>query len=438
MSGEAWKAASLSNTGETEGAGAAEPVASEPADTTIPDGPPDGTQPLQSQLWPPQPVQAGAGPTFQAPQTGQPPEPGWLYPWAPVGQPPYGQSSGQPSPGQPPYGAPPGQPPYGAPYGQPPYGAPPGQPPYGAPPGQTPYGAPYGQPPYGQPPYGAPYGQPQYGPRPYPGYYLPPPQPTLRRRRLRVIPLIVIALVIIGLMVGSVVNFSPSTVLDPQQPQLGRFAGYIWYGDVTQVSASWRVPKLVPTTPDGSASTWIGVQGPGKNTFFQIGVTEESYGGTAFYQAFWSDPAAHFHAQELYVAVSAGDEIQARIARVNGTWEASLADVTDSQSGNAPTNTAEFANVQMAEWVQEDPTLPRGAAPYPELTPSTIQNVMVNAAQPSYSSLQPQVMVLPHHVRVEPGPLVDDSFTTKQVSTRLSTLRRAGRTPCRRASRAWS
>jgi len=230
--------------------------------------------------------------------------------------------------------------------------------------------------------------------------------------------LIAAALVIVSLLVSSTMHFTSSTVLDPQQPQLGRFAGYIWYGNVTQISATWRVPSLAPTTPDGSASTWIGVQGPGRNTFYQIGVTEESYGGTALYQAFWSDPAEHFHAQYILVSVAAGDEIQARIALLDGTWQASLADVTDSQSGNAPTNTAQFSNVQMAEWVQEDPTLPTGAAPYPELTPSTIRHVMVNSAQPAYSSLQPQVMVLPHHVRIEPGPLVNDQFTTKQVSTR--------------------
>jgi len=327
------------------------------------------------------------------------PLPGGEPPTQPL--PPAGQWPGTQPPSQPPQ---PGHS-YQPGYSYQPYQA--GQPHQAPPPGQPYQYQPW--PSYQQPPG---YGPPPYEPPPFPGYYVPPP--AQRRRRRLVFPLVAIALIVLSLVLGSIVR-SSNAGPDPQQPQLGRFAGYIWYGNVTQVSATWRVPTLTPTTPDGSASTWIGVQGPGSNAFYQVGTTEQSYGRFNSYEAFWSDPAQHFHAQQILLGVSAGDEIQARIAFVDGTWQASISDLTDSQSGDAPTFTAQFTNLQMAEWIQEDPTLPTGAAPYPDMSPSTIRQVMVNSSQPAYSSLQPQVMVLPHHVRIVPEPLVNDQFTTKRV-----------------------
>jgi hypothetical protein len=54
---------------------------------------------------------------------------------------------------------------------------------------------------------------------------------------------------------------------------------------------------------------------------------------------------------------------------------------------------------------------------YPLINPATIAQLRVNGSAPSYSALQPQIMVLPNGRRVEPGPLVDDQFTTKEVRT---------------------
>jgi hypothetical protein len=209
------------------------------------------------------------------------------------------------------------------------------------------------------------------------------------------------------------------TVLSPnnQTPQVGSFAGYIGYVQVNQISASWQVPAILGASPDGAASTWIGVQGPSQQEFFQVGTTESYEAGADYYEAFWSDPAQGFHAQ-LMMQVAAGDEIQARIVEVSGSWEATVSDVTSGQSQAAPTSSGVFTNLQLAEWIQEDPSLPRNQhVPYPDIAPTTISQMEVNGSAPDYSSLQPQIMQLPDGRRVNPGPVIGDQFTTKDSAS---------------------
>jgi len=252
---------------------------------------------------------------------------------------------------------------------------------------------------------------------PYPGYYLPPVAKKRSRIVVSVVALIVVASVVLALVFGG--DRVVSTVLTPntQAPQLGSFAGYIQYGNVNRISATWKVPAIAATSRDGGASTWIGVQGPATREFYQVGTTESRADGELFYDAFWSDPHEGFHAQYM-MSVAAGDEIRANIAKVNGSWQASIDDVTDGQTQSAPTGTGAFTNLQLAEWIQEDPSLPHnGHVTYPQIEPMTMWQLMANGAPPSYAGLQPQWMVLPHGQRVVPDPLVKDQFTTKQEAS---------------------
>jgi hypothetical protein len=236
------------------------------------------------------------------------------------------------------------------------------------------------------------------------------------RKRSRVVPAIIAVVaivVVVSLVLGGVNLGNPVISPNNQTPQLGSFAGYIGYEQVTQISATWHVPAILSLSPDGAASTWIGVQGPGQKEFFQVGTTESYEAGTEFYEAFWSDPAEGFHAQVM-MQVAAGDEIRALITEVSGSWQANIDDVTSGQSQQAPTYNGVFTNLQLAEWIQEDPALPRDKhVPYPDIAPTTMSQLRVNGSAPGYSSLQPQIMVLPQGRRVDPGPLVSDQFTTK-------------------------
>jgi hypothetical protein len=225
-------------------------------------------------------------------------------------------------------------------------------------------------------------------------------------------------LVVVGVALSLVFSGSHIATIfssNTQAPQLGSFAGYIQFGGVDRISATWNVPAIANTSADGGASTWIGVQGQGSREFYQIGTTESREDGELFYDAFWSDPKEGFHAQYM-MAVAAGDEIEASIAQVNGDWTATIEDVTNGNTRPAPTGTGDFTNLQLAEWIQEDPSLPHnGHVPYPQIGPTTMWQLTANGVAPDFSGLQPQWMVLPHGQRVVPGPLVGDRFTTSQA-----------------------
>lgn len=265
---------------------------------------------------------------------------------------------------------------------------------------------------YGPPP-------PGYWIPPYPGYFLPPARPR-RSRAVSIVVAIVCVAVAASLVVGGAGLGSSAITPDTATPQLGSFAGYIAYMPVHQISAAWRVPAILDSSSGGGASTWVGVQGTGKHEFFQVGTTESYDGGTAFYEAFWSDPAHGFHAQ-IMMPVNPGDEIEVQIAEVSGGWVASLDDVTEGHAESAPTSSGVFHNMTLAEWIQEDPSLPHNQhVPYPHMTPVTLSRLEVNGSPPSASELQTQIMVLPHGRRVEPSGLVANRFTTKDVREPLA------------------
>lgn len=254
---------------------------------------------------------------------------------------------------------------------------------------------------------------PGYGAPPYPGWYLPP----VRRKRSRSVVTILVAVAVVASLIVGGINLARGGLLShSQSPQLGSFAGYIGYVLVDQISATWSVPRILGPSPGAAASTWIGVQGPGQQEFFQVGTTESYEAGTDFYEAFWSDPAQGYHAQ-IMMQVAAGDEIQAEITRVSGSWQASVDDLSSGQSESAPTSSGVFTNLQLAEWIQEDPSLPhRQHVPYPHIARTTMSQLRVNGAPPTSSELQPQVMVLPRGGRVYPGRILGDSFTTNEVA----------------------
>jgi hypothetical protein len=198
-----------------------------------------------------------------------------------------------------------------------------------------------------------------------------------------------------------------------QSPQLGAFAGYNWEGNPTQVSATWRVPTVKASTT-GYAASWIGVQGQAKSEFYQVGTTEQTWDDSIWYEAFWSDEPHHFLAQNM-MSVYAGDEIQASITYSDGSWHAQITDLTLGVTRVAsPPNTQDFIDINQAEWLQEDPGLPHHQAPYANVAPTHFWQMKVNGAAPDPSQLVAAWMVLPGGVRVVPGTITDDGFTTRR------------------------
>jgi hypothetical protein len=255
------------------------------------------------------------------------------------------------------------------------------------------------------PPPGSP-GQHQYP-------YLAPdgwPSAPARRRPLRTWLSVVLVVALIGLVLqGTGFSFGGTSTA---QPQLGAFSGYSWNGPVTQVSASWTVPAILGAAGSTSASTWIGVQGPQRGAFFQIGIIEETFDGQFSYEAFWSDTAHGFHPQ-LLMNVVQNDQIHASISESAGSWSARITDLTAGGTQSAPTPVADFSNLNQAEWLQEDPKLPQGPSPYPDIAPTHVSQIEVNGSVPPSADLMPEWMVLPRGKRVEPSPLTDDGFVTQ-------------------------
>ena len=111
-------------------------------------------------------------------------------------------------------------------------------------------------------------------------------------------------------------------------PDLGPFAGYTWNGDVNSAHADWTVPRLLPSSAQGEAATWIGAEAPGPRRgapFVQVGVNEGDTdgAGAAFYYAFYSTTRLHFHPVHLF-GVRPEDEISATLRRSGASWQINI------------------------------------------------------------------------------------------------------------------
>jgi hypothetical protein len=189
------------------------------------------------------------------------------------------------------------------------------------------------------------------------------------------------------------------------------------------MSGSWRVPAIASRSPDGNASTWIGIQGGfrrGATAFFQVGTVAARFGPASdrhtAYTAFWTDTAHHYQALSLF-RVAPGDAISARLG-FQGTQR--VISVTDTSTGRqvqfrAPPMAG--ARFSMALWSQEDSTDPttRRPFPYPILTPVRFRELMVNAAAPATERLYSTWMTVRGH-ELAPTPLSGGSFTLRPAT----------------------
>jgi Peptidase A4 family len=211
-------------------------------------------------------------------------------------------------------------------------------------------------------------------------------------------------------------------------PQFGPFAGYLWRGDVRQVSAVVVVPKLDGASGGGVAGSWVGAQGPiaGRSQtgpFFQVGVNEDWNGigaTTSNYYVFWSSAAMKFHPQWLF-DVAPGDSVQVSM-RVVG--ERLQIHARDSNDGRQRTLYVKLAGDELDEaaWHQEDVTDARTGAPfaYPQLSPVHFSGLRVDGQRPPASELTAVWMSTQDAFY---GPkLRDDAFTVGPIHPSAAAL----------------
>lgn len=195
---------------------------------------------------------------------------------------------------------------------------------------------------------------------------------------------------------------------------LGRFAGYVWHGDVSAISGSWAVPRL--TSGGGISATWIGAEAPGRpGPFIQIGTNEQRLTATGApeYFAFWSDRAHRFLAQTLFY-VRAGDRIRAELHLMRLHWRLSLVDETAQIRTTFKTATESRATLTEGEWLQENVARGRTAnrRVYPRLSPTTFRRIGVNNHPPSYGALRSLWMSL-DGTSLAPSALASGGFTIR-------------------------
>lgn len=200
-------------------------------------------------------------------------------------------------------------------------------------------------------------------------------------------------------------------------PSFGSFAGYVWFGRVTSMRASWTVPHVRRGSPAGIGGTWIGAQAAtARSAFIQIGTVER--GGWPKHRhralerdfAFWSDGAHHYRAQFIFV-VGPGDRVSAIIRPSAGRWTLTIRDLTSGTIAYITIPEEAGASFAQAEWVQEDPRSSMDHSPvfYPRLSDVRFAELEVDARRPSYATLYATWMSL-RMVALAPSPLRDGSF----------------------------
>lgn len=202
----------------------------------------------------------------------------------------------------------------------------------------------------------------------------------------------------------------------------GPFAGYVWRGHVTSVSASWTGPSVTGGSPCAVASTWIGATAlDNSSSFVQIGTDERrcfvSYERQVSdtYSAFWTDFAHDLEPQPLF-PVNAGDDLGASLALARGRWTLTITDTTSGAHARFSIGVPGDAAINQAEWIQEDDTNStlHHLYPYPHLTTVGFHHLEINSQAPAYPDLYSSWMSV-GSTNLAPTPLYHDSFTIREA-----------------------
>jgi hypothetical protein len=188
------------------------------------------------------------------------------------------------------------------------------------------------------------------------------------------------------------------------------FGGYSLGGRVKEISGSWIVPAISPSSSSGNASTWIGVADSNGN-FIQVGTIESnSAANTRSYFVFWSDTKLNYRAQYAGPAPP-GSDIIAKMTKTSKGWKIAVF-IDHLPNTTFQTHYGMRDTFVQSEWMQEDPVTALDApifSPYPTLGNVRFASLQVNQRRPRIGYDDAQVMVTPHAQWV-PTPIYRDSF----------------------------
>ena len=154
-------------------------------------------------------------------------------------------------------------------------------------------------------------------------------------------------------------------------------------GSLSDVKASWVVPRVTGRTADAYSADWIGIDGYSSPTVEQIGTEQDWISGTAFYGAWWEMyPGDSVSIDTL--SIGPGDLVNAEVRWISGSqFSLTLTDVTKVQGFQTVQTMPGGAERRSAEWVVEAPADASGSLPLTDLGPSpfSLCDVTVNGVE---------------------------------------------------------
>jgi hypothetical protein len=201
------------------------------------------------------------------------------------------------------------------------------------------------------------------------------------------------------------------------------FGGYQTETSADQISAQWRVPAVLPTSPMGFSATWIGLQtkAPG-GPFIQLGTYADqsifsppgqSRKAMASYGIFWSDTARAYRPVSVVELSRPGDLISFDMTRNDQGWYLKVHNLTVGWSRSVEVHYGASDQFTQAEWFQEDPANGYAATtdvPYPSTSPVAFAHLEVDRHPPRLRYSDAQVLSTVKDVFLVPTPPRDDGF----------------------------
>jgi hypothetical protein len=194
------------------------------------------------------------------------------------------------------------------------------------------------------------------------------------------------------------------------------FGGYSVTAHVTEIGASWRVPRVASSSPSGTASTWVGAANTG-GYFIQLGIVEiaahkPASGTRSIDQVFWSDPVLGYHAKVMGY-VSPGDALSVKMTETLGAWTLHAEDTSTGRTMQVETTYAAGVVMNQGQWIQEDPltgSANRDVA-YPTLSDVTFGSLTVDTRPPRLSFDDAQALSTQNDFSWVPTRVHHDSFS---------------------------
>jgi hypothetical protein len=242
----------------------------------------------------------------------------------------------------------------------------------------------------------------------------------MSRRHVPHLTLAVVGIVTLGAIALSVHTDKVAHIASPtHSPSKGNpyggasygFGGYTLYRFTSEIGAEWRVPAINEHSPDGDASTWIGVEDVHRQ-FIQLGTTEDKANGVTMYGVFWSDVSVNFNPQQL-LNVAPGDLIKFTMHQTSAGWRLSFDDISDATPESITVPYAKGASFNLGQWIQEDPT--EGGLsqhlPYPSMQAPTFSHLTLDASVPTIREASGQVLSTVSGVHLVPTLPRHNQFT---------------------------